>query len=279
MKLSVVTPSFRSSNWLKLCIASVADQEGVDLEHIVQDACSDDGTLDWLPKERRVRAYIEKDQGMYDAVNRGFRRATGEVYSYLNADEQYLPGALRAVAEVFERRAEIDILAAHTVVVDPEGNYICSRKAMPAWPLLAWTFIPMTTAALFVRSRVFHEYQLFFDTRWKGIGDVMWMRKALQMRLKAVVLDRFTSTFTETGGNLSLQPSFERERGEARRMRPFWARLLKWPLHQLHRTRALTHGLYSQQSFSYSIYTKNSLGKRQEFFVPKATGIWRQRHG
>lgn len=73
---SIVTPSFRNSKWLKLCIASVADQDGVTLEHIVQDAGSDDGTLDWLPQDERVQVHVEKDNGMYDAVNRGFRRST-----------------------------------------------------------------------------------------------------------------------------------------------------------------------------------------------------------
>ena len=82
---------------MKLCIASVADQ-GVELEHIVQDAESDDGTLDWLPQDRRVKAFVEKDQGMYDAVNRGLRRASGDILAYLNCDEQYLPGALAMVA-------------------------------------------------------------------------------------------------------------------------------------------------------------------------------------
>ena len=64
MKFSIITPSFRNSNWLKLCIASVADQQGVELEHIVQDSCSDDGTQDWLPQDPRVLAFIEKDAGM-----------------------------------------------------------------------------------------------------------------------------------------------------------------------------------------------------------------------
>ena len=75
MQFSIITPSFRHSAWLKLCIASVADQADVELEHIVQDACSDDATRDWLPHDRRVRAFIEKDAGMYDAINRGYRRA------------------------------------------------------------------------------------------------------------------------------------------------------------------------------------------------------------
>src|SRR5579872_3892708 len=98
MRFSVITPSFRNSSWLNLCIASVADQE-VELEHIVQDAGSDDGTLDWLLSDRRVRAFVEKDSGMYDAVNRGLRKSTGELLAYLNCDEQYLPGTLKAVSD------------------------------------------------------------------------------------------------------------------------------------------------------------------------------------
>src|ERR1051325_7253176 len=94
MKISVVTPSFRSSDWLKLCVASVADQTGVDLEHIVQDAQSEDGTQDWLRRDKRVKVFIEKDQGMYDAINRGWRRATGEILAYFKCDVNDTPRAL-----------------------------------------------------------------------------------------------------------------------------------------------------------------------------------------
>ena len=85
MKFSIVTLSFRNSDWLRFCIASVADQQGVEHEHIVQDFCSAVGTQDWLPLDTRVKALIEKDQGMYDAVNRGFRRATGYSSAELKA--------------------------------------------------------------------------------------------------------------------------------------------------------------------------------------------------
>src|SRR6185503_18334195 len=99
MRVSVITPSYGNSEWLKLCIASVADQAGVEVEHIVQDAGSDDGTLAWLTNDPRVKAYVEKDEGMYDAINRGLRKATGDILAYLNCDEQYLPGALQARSE------------------------------------------------------------------------------------------------------------------------------------------------------------------------------------
>src|SRR4030081_3893628 len=108
MRISIVTPSYRNSESLKLFVASVADQEGVEVEHIVQDAGSDDGTLDWLVSDTRVRAHVEKDQGMYDAINRGLRKATGEILAYLNCDEQYLPGALKGVAGFFDAHPDVD---------------------------------------------------------------------------------------------------------------------------------------------------------------------------
>src|SRR3989442_942101 len=127
MRFSIITPSFRHSEWLKLCIASVADQE-VELEHIIQDSCSDDGTQEWLPRESRVKAFVEKDRGMYDAVNRGFRRATGDLLAYLNCDEQYLPGALAAVRNYFLQNPKKEVVFANCIVVDSNGNYICDRR-------------------------------------------------------------------------------------------------------------------------------------------------------
>src|SRR2546429_80118 len=128
MLISIITPSFRNSRWLKLCIGSVADQ-GVEHEHIVQDSCSEDGTQDWLASDPRVKAFIEKDQGMYDAVNRGLRRAQGEILAYLNCDEQYLPGALSSVVDYFQKNPATEIVFADTVVVGPQGQYICDRRA------------------------------------------------------------------------------------------------------------------------------------------------------
>src|SRR5438552_9069631 len=101
LRFSIITPSFLGRQWLPLCIASVADQQGVEVEHIVQDSCSGDGTEELLGNYPSLRAYIEKDEGMYDAVNRRFGRATGEILAYLNCDEQYLPGALKAVRNCF----------------------------------------------------------------------------------------------------------------------------------------------------------------------------------
>ena len=278
MKFSIVTPSFRNSNWLKLCVASVADQQGVELEHIVQDSCSDDGTPDWLAKDPRVQAVIEKDTGMYDAINRGMKRATGEVIAYLNCDEQYLPGALQAVAGVFQNRLDTDIVVADSIVVDAQGQFVCCRKSLVPWRLMMWTYMPALTSSIFFRRRVLDEFNLYFDTRWRVIGDSQWMKDALELRLKMAVLRRYTSIFTETGDNLFLNPKAMTERQKAARMTPLWARWFRWPLLQTHRARAVCNRLYWEKPFTYSPYTLASPDKRVDIFVPKPTGIWWNRH-
>lgn len=278
MKLSIVTPSFRSQQWLRLCVASVADQTQVEHEHIVQDAASDDGTVEWLSKDPRVRLFVEKDAGMYDAVNRGWRRATGDVVAHLNCDEQYLPGALQAVAETFQRQPDLDILLADTVIVDQTGEFICCRKSLVPWRLLQWTYSPTLTSSMFIHRRVLEQFNLYFDTRWRDIGDSMWIRDALQLRLKMAVLRRYTSIFTETGENMNLKPNAIREKRLAVRMMPWWARAFRWPLHQLHRVRAVAQGLYWEKPFAYSLYTLKRPDTRVEVAVAKPTGIWWQRH-
>jgi len=278
MKISIVTPSFRNSSWLKLCVASVADQRGADVEHIVQDSCSDDGTRDWLPRDARVKAFIEKDSGMYDAVNRGYRRACGDVMAYLNCDEQYLPGALEAVAAHFEREPATDILLADTIVVDGLGGFVCCRKSLKPWPGVVWIYNPAITSSIFIHRRVIEKHGLFFDTRWRDLGDIFWMIEAVNRRLNFSVLRRYTSAFTDTGENMNLKPNARREAQRKTEMMPVWIRRLEWPLFQLHRLRQFCRGSYFQKRFGYSLFTHASPDKRVNFFVEKPTTIWHSRH-
>jgi glycosyltransferase involved in cell wall biosynthesis len=141
MSFSIVTPSFRQPEWLRLCLASVADQAAgahgaddrpgadaaVTVDHVVQDACSGEAVRAVCAEFPNVRLFQERDAGMYDAVNRGLRRGTGDICAYLNCDEQYLPGTLAAVQSYFRQHPEVDLLFGDVVVVDPAGHYVCSR--------------------------------------------------------------------------------------------------------------------------------------------------------
>src|SRR5712671_6013241 len=157
MRFSIITPSFRSSAWLKLCLASVADQ-AVAVEHIVQDAGSDDGTLDWLLHDQRAKVFVEKDQGMYDAINRGLRRSTGDILAYLNCDEQYLPGTLPAVEEFFRTHPQVDVLFGDIVFVNARGAYIGHRKVQTPLLYHTWTcHLSTLSCATFFRRRIVFE--------------------------------------------------------------------------------------------------------------------------
>lgn len=274
MSISVITPSFRSSAWLKLCIASVADQ-GAEVEHIVQDAGSDDGTLDWLARDRRVSAFVEKDQGMYDAVNRGLRKARGEILAYLNCDEQYLRGALPAVEQFFKRHPEIDMVFGDVVVVDGEGNYLFHRKVLKPLKHHTWvSHLSTLSCGIFFRRKLVDE-DFFFDPKLRDAGDAEWMVRLLRRGTPMAVLRQFTSAFTSTGENMSVRPNARREALDLRRSAPRWAQKLK-PLFVLHhRLRRLAGGIYFQQPFSYEIYTLASPEKRVLNQVKRPTSRWK----
>ena len=262
MRFSIITPSYRNSAWLKLCVASVADQ-GIELEHIVQDAGSDDGTLDWLPQDRRVKAFVEKDQGMYDAVNRGLRRAGGDVLAYLNCDEQYLPGALTVVGRFFDEHPEVDVVFGDVVMVDGQGDYLYHRNMQT--PLLhhTWTcHLSTLSCATFFRRRVVFDYGFLFDPRLRDVGDGEWMVRLLRRGTRMAALGQFTSVFTRTGANMSAGPNARRENRELFQSAPLWARKLRPLIILHHRLRRWLGGRYRQEPFSYSIYTQSSPDRR-----------------
>lgn len=256
MQFSIITPSFRSSDWLRLCIASVADQ-GVEAEHIIQDACSDDGTQEWLPRDSRVKAFIEKDGGMYDAINRGLRRAAGEVMAYLNADEQYLPGALGAVWECFQRHPEAEVVFGDVVVVDRQGRYLHTRRA--GVPRLYHTWVSdtmsVTSCAVFFRRSLIDKRGLFFDAKLQSLGDVVWVLDLIRQKVPVTLLGQRTSVFTVTGHNWGQGPCTRPERDALVARAPAWARWAR-PLIVLdYRLRRLLAGHYFRKPYHYSLYT------------------------
>lgn len=263
VRVSIITPSFCQSDWLRLCIASVADQ-GVTAEHIIQDAGSHDSTLDWLRQDGRVKACVEKDSGMYDAINRGLRRTTGDIFAWLNCDEQYLPGSLALVVEFFKAHPQIDVLFGDIIFVDEQGMYACHRKVQVPLLYHTWTsHLSTLSCATFFRRRVVFDYGEFFDPRLRAGGDGEWMVRLLRRRVRMAATGSFTSVFTLTGMNLGQNAGARRETLELRRTAPLWARLGRPIIIGHHRLRRLLGGMYSQPPFSFSLYTQASPTRRE----------------
>jgi glycosyltransferase involved in cell wall biosynthesis len=275
MNFSIITPSFRSSNWLKLCIASVADQAGVSVEHIVQDACSDDDTKNWLPNERRVKAFIEKDAGMYDAVNRGFRRAQGDILAYLNCDEQYLPGALKQVHDFFAANPEVEAVFADAIVTDGAGHYICHRPALVPGVHSMWVRFPILSCATFVRRQVVLEKQIFFDPQWRDLGDFFWVHDMRVRGVRMAVLPQLTSVFMDTGDNMSQKPNAVRERDLKWRQAPAMARAGKYFFLLQHRMRLALRPDARRKPFDFAAYTPASPERRVVMHAERPTTFWK----
>ena len=267
---SIITPSFRSGSWLKLCIASVADQQGVSHEHIVQDAGSDDGTLAWLTQDLRVTAFVEKDEGMYDAINRGLRRARGELLAYLNCDEQYLPGTLLAVKEFFAAHPEVEMVFGDALIVNERGEFMAYRKVVcPSMPHVWVSHLPVLTCATFFRRSLLERHGLYFDSKWRDVGDAVWMLRALEKNVRMAVLRRYTSVFTRTACNMNFLPNAIREKRQLRATAPVWMRALKPLWVARHRLLKWRQGCYQQAPFTYEIYTQTTPDRRVAFHVQK----------
>ncbi|MEY4388076.1 MAG: hypothetical protein RLY20_3359 [Verrucomicrobiota bacterium] len=233
------------------------------MQHIVQDACSDDATREWLPHDPRVEAHVEADAGMYDAINRGLHRAQGDFLAYLNCDEQYLPGALVKVARFFDQHPDVEVVFGDIVMVDERGEYLCHRKVQV--PLLhhTWTcHLSTLSCAMFFRRRLLEGGRYFFNTDYRCGGDGDWMVRLLRDRVKMAALGEFTSVFTRTGVNLGRDRRAVDENQKLRATAPWWMRLgvPLWVLH--HRLRRWRAGAYSQPPFNFSIYTLKSPGMR-----------------
>ena len=119
LKISVITPSFNSGEYLEDAIQSVLIQQYPSFEHIVVDGGSTDGTMDILRKYNHITWISEPDKGQSDAMNKGFKMSTGDIIVYLNADDYFLPGAFNRVIPYFDAGAEFVV---GNIRVDKNGT-------------------------------------------------------------------------------------------------------------------------------------------------------------
>ena len=278
---TIITPSFGQLDHLACCIASVADQGGVEVEHIVQDGGTK-GFADfakqmaqqWPNRNGYQRIMVsEQDGGMYDAINRGLKRAKGKVRAYLNCDEQYLPGALKMVQDFFKNRLNVDVVLGDVIIVVKDGEAICHRKMVKPGLAHTWTcHFGALTAGIFFREKLVNE-GLLFDTSYRAASDAEWFVRVLQSGNKVEPLGKTTSTFMESGENLGLSSIAKEERKRLDSSAPLYFRVLRpaWVL--LHRARRLWSGAHRSEDVTYEIYLPKESG-RKVFSAKRLRTTW-----
>lgn len=124
LKISVVTISYNQAEFLERCIQSVVRQDYPNLEYIIVDPGSTDGSREIIKKYEKVFSHIllEPDNGPADGLNKGFAKATGDLFYFINSDDIVLPGAFKTAVRYFENDAGLDVLLGNGLEIDKQDN-------------------------------------------------------------------------------------------------------------------------------------------------------------
>ena len=216
VQFSIATPTRNSLGKLRRCVGSVRGQTGVTLEHLVQDARSDDGSPAWLhaqaAQDPRLQPVSAADAGMYDAINRAWARSGGRLLSWLNADEQYLPGALQRVQVFFDSHPNVDVLFADYLVADAAGRAVALRREIPLRRFnVVNSFLNTQSCTMFFRRTLLERGALKLDSTYRYAADKELVLRLLDGGARFAHLPEVLAVFGVDGNNLSTHARMEQE--------------------------------------------------------------------
>ena len=273
MAFSIITPTFKQPEWLRLCAASVADQSGVEFEHIIQDG-GDGRGLQWLESMPKARLFVEPDRGMYDALSKGISRSSGDIIGHLNSDEQYLPGTLKIVHEYFTSHPDVEVLFGDAILISADGTPFSYRRIVT--PLRAHTASchlgTLTCSAFFRRSVV--ERGLSYKSDWRDVGDSALVLSWLDAGLKMATIRRPLAVFTFTGANRGRGKVAKEERRLFRRLGGQQRLMQPALVAAHHRMRKLLAGAYRRRNLSVDIFTLSSPERRESIVAHEVGFGW-----
>lgn len=208
-KVSIVTPVLNRRAFIAEAIESVRRQQGdgFELEHIVVDGGSTDGTLDVLGGYQHLRVLTGRDRGVYDALNKGVRAATGGIVGLLNSDDIFLPGTLSAVVRAFSARSDADMLCLSARLARRESGewrmldvFSASAHANPALPdLLAG---PILTNSRFYRRDAILRTGLF-DIDYPLLADRKLLIDLMRQGHRFLPVDHMALEYRSHPGSLT----------------------------------------------------------------------------
>jgi glycosyltransferase involved in cell wall biosynthesis len=213
----------------------------------------------------QLRLYVEKDQGMYDAINRGLVKASGEICAWLNCDEQYLPGTLAKVADYFISHPEIEVLFGDALLVGQDGTVLSYRRAvLPEQSHIRFSHLNTLSCATFFRRKVLAKTGML-NTQWRTIGDAVWVDELIKNKIKLAVYQEPLSIYTWMAGNLSNTQQATDEGHRWRTSFHSYNKVRLWHAKIRHRLTKLWHGAYRKREVEYAIYTHNQVACRTDF--------------
>jgi len=191
--VSIVTPCRNAARFLEETIQSVLSQDYPCIDYLVMDGGSTDDTLDLLRRYGdRLRYESRPDGGQADAINRGFRLARGRIFAYLNADDTYLPGAIRTAVGHLLANPGIGVVYGEAYYVNREGQILRRYPTAPFHPQLLNSRCYICQPAAFLRAEVFESVGLMNPELHFALDYDLWMRVA--RRYPMLKVDEFLAT-------------------------------------------------------------------------------------
>jgi GT2 family glycosyltransferase len=201
-RVSVVTPSYNQGQFIEETIRSVLLQGYPDLEYIIIDGGSTDGSVDIIRKYEPWLAYwvSEPDQGQTHAINKGWMRATGDILAYINTDDCYLRGAITTATQEFCSKPHVGMVYGTAIIVDEAGKEL---RTWEAWPFDLKTML--TVGSIVPQPAVFYSKNAlktvgYLNVEWQMIMDYEFCIR-IGMHFPAVCVPGTLAMFRNHGQN------------------------------------------------------------------------------
>ncbi|OGM13507.1 hypothetical protein A3A76_03730 [Candidatus Woesebacteria bacterium RIFCSPLOWO2_01_FULL_39_23] len=204
-KISIVIPSYNKVKYIGETLESIIRQNYPNLEVIIQDPGSTDGSLEIIRTYEKkyhnvIKLYKEKDDGQLDAINKGLSKAKGELLAFINADDVYEKGSLRIVGEYFRTNPNTIWLAGRGRVIDGGGREITRHITTYKNLLLMINYYPLLLMvnylmqpSVFMSTKVFEKYGLFRGNTRFIMEYELWLRVG-RSKMPAVI-NKYLSSF------------------------------------------------------------------------------------
>lgn len=184
LRVSIITPSYNQGEFIHQTLTSILSQSYADVESIVMDGGSTDGTIHILQSfGSRCTWVSKKDGGQSAAINKGLQKCSGDIVAYLNSDDYYLPGTLQTVVRLFENHPEISWVVGDCLIVDQDGReihkFIREFKKLIRFMYQPWMLgmiNPIPQPAVFLRKSAMDEVGKFSESLHYTMDYEYWAR-------------------------------------------------------------------------------------------------------
>ncbi|PKN97456.1 MAG: glycosyltransferase [Chloroflexi bacterium HGW-Chloroflexi-4] len=211
--VTIVTPSYNQARFLEQTMRSVLDQNFPNVEYLVVDGGSTDGSVDLIQKySKRIKWWVsEKDNGQAEAINKGFARAKGEIIAWINSDDYYMPGAIAEAVKALSDHPKVGMVFGNVRVVD-ENEKVLNQLAYGDWGLSdLMSFHIIGQPAVFMRRDVLERAGHLDQTYHLLLDHHLWIRLARESGMLYIPALWASAHYHEDCKNLAMASNFGSE--------------------------------------------------------------------